>query len=88
MLIISLLWLPGIVEPYLLYTFAAFVYIKIKQDIKEIWDPIYKTVFTAHILYPLTYIANYKYKYLIRKSYSFINNEQYLGWVDIKQQRF
>ena len=59
MLIISLLWLPGIVEPYLLYTFAAFVYIKIKQDIKEIWDPIY----TAHILYPLTYIANYKYKY-------------------------
>ena len=75
MLIISLLWLPGIVEPYLLYTFATFVYIKIKQDIKEIWVRI-------------IYIANYKYKYLIRKSFSFLNNEQYLGWVDMKQQRF
>ena len=75
MLIISLLWLPEIVEPYLLYTFAAFVYIKIKQDIREIWDRI-------------TYIANYKYKFLIRKSFTFLNNEQYLGWVDIKQQRF
>ena len=85
MLIISLLWLPGIVEPYLLYTFAAFVYIKIKQDIKEIWDPILSA---AHILYPLTYIANYKYKYLIRRSFSFLNNEQYLGWVDIKKQHF
>ena len=51
------------------------MYVRMIQDIKEIWDRI-------------TYIANHKYKYLIRKSFSFLNNTLDLGWVDIKQQRF